>query len=45
MDMQILSIHHKLILIENKNRITEKAYIETNYMSDYHHSKGKLENK
>lgn len=45
MHMQILSVHHKFILIESKYRVTEETYIETNYMSNYHHNKGKLENK
>lgn len=43
--MQILSVHHKFVLTENKNRVTEETYIETNYISHYHHDKGKLENK
>lgn len=40
--MQILSVHHKFNLIENKNKVTEETYIESKYKSNYHHSKGKL---
>lgn len=45
MHMQILSVHHKFILTEYKNKVTEETYIETKYINNYRHSKGKLGNK